>query len=550
MGHETYAGKFGLRPVALSRRGMVATANPLATLAGVQMLARGGNAVDAAVAAAAAIGVAEPYMSGMAGCGVLLLSLPGQRPRALNFLGKAPEGAMPERLAGSVRDAGVLSVAVPGNLAGWARVLADHGTVSLAEALQPAIELAEGGIPMTVFDHQMFEEHHGRLDAEGVRTYLHAGGPPAVGALVVQPALAATFRKIARDGIGVFYEGEIAAAIARDMAAAGGLLTRRDLAAYPASLAWTDALSTTYRGVEVFAPPPPSSAIQILQTLNGMAGWEVGRTAHLGPDHLAIIAEASRAARMDTDRLVGDPAFVGVPVEGMLGAAQTDALRADMRVRLERPRRAAVVAGGSDATTPASGGATASTTHLAACDASGLAVNITHSLGGGFGSGVVVRGTGIALNNALHWTSATPGHPNLVQPGKKHEWPVAPLHLFRDDRFWATVGTPGSYGILVTTVQVLSNLVDFGLNVQDAIGAPRFRWADEAVDPLPAATLRIESRVPEATRQALAQRGYALDVLGVWTMRVGGVQAVMRDPATGWLMGGADPRRNGYAMGW
>ncbi|HSE96595.1 MAG TPA: gamma-glutamyltransferase, partial [Methylomirabilota bacterium] len=196
------------------------------------------------------------------------------------------------------------------------------------------------------------------------------------------------------------------------------------------------------------------------------------------------------------------------------------------------------------------GEATASTTHLAACDASGLAVNITHSLGGFFGSGVVVRGTGIALNNALHWTSTTPGHPNLVAPGKKHEWPVAPLQLFRDGRFWATVGTPGSYGILVTTVQVLSHLVDFGLNVQDAIAAPRFRWADEAVDPLPAETLRVESRVPEATRRALAERGYTLDLLGAWSMRVGGVQATVRDPATGWLLGGADPRRNGYAVGW
>lgn len=546
MAHETYAGKFGLRPLALGRRGMVATANPLASQAGLRMLARGGNAVDAIVAAAAAIGVVEPYMSGMAGCGVLLLTAPGQRPRALDFLGRAPEGATPERLAGPVRDAGPLSVAVPGNLAGWARVLADHGTVSLGDALEPAIELAEGGIPMTVFDRQMYEEHHGRLNEEGVRNYLHDGHPPAVGARVAQPNLGATFRKIAREGIATFYEGEIAEAIARDMAALGGLVTVRDLRGYPAGLAWADALSTTYRGVEVFAPPPPSSAIQILQTLNGMGGFDLSAMEHLGPDHLAVIAEACRAARMDTDRFVGDPAFVPVPVEGLLGSSRTEALRAEMRARLERPRRAAVLAGGSDAGGPW----TASTTHLAACDASGLAVNITHSLGGGFGSGVVVRGAGIALNNALHWTSTTPGHPNLLEPGKKHEWPVAPLHLWRDGRFWATVGTPGSYGILVTTVQVVSNVIDFGLNLQDAIGAPRFRWADEAVDPLPAEILRIESRVPEATRQALAARGYALEVQGAWTMRVGGVQGVMRDPATGWLMGAADPRRNGYAMGW
>jgi gamma-glutamyltranspeptidase/glutathione hydrolase len=452
----------------------------------------------------------------------------------------------PERLAGGARDAGILSVAVPGNLAGWARVLADYGTLPLAEVLQPAIELAESGFPMTVFDRQMFDESHARLDAEARRVYLADGRPPQVGMRVAQPDLAATFRRIARDGTGVFYEGELAEAVARDMAAQGGLITRRDLVSYPGTLTWTDALRTTYRGVEIFAPPPPSSALQILVTLNGMSGWDLPAAAHLGPDHLGVIAEASRAARMDTDRFVGDPAFVPVPVEGLLGEARTEALRAEMRSRLERSRPAvsAAIAGGRG------GEPTASTTHLAACDASGLAVNITHSLGAVFGSGVVVRGTGIALNNALHWTSIAPGHPNLVAPGKKHEWPVAPLQLFRDGRFWATLGTPGSYGILVTTVQVLSNLVDFGLNVQDAIGAPRFRWADETADPLPAETLRVESRVPEATRRALAERGYAVDLLGAWSMRVGGVQATVRDPATGWLLGGADPRRNGYAVGW
>ena len=544
MGHETYANKFALRPLAYGRRGMVATANPLATLAGLRMFARGGNAVDAIVAAAAAIGVAEPYMSGLAGCGVALLSRPGQAPRVLNFLGYAPAAARREALPQAARDSGILSVSVPGNLAGWARLLADHGTVSFADALEPAIELAEAGVPMTVFDRQMFEEHHKNLNPEGIRTYLHDGRVPELGRPVVQRDLAASFRTIARDGAGALYEGELGQALARDMRELGGLIALDDLKRYPGTLGWTDALVTTYRGVSVYAPPPPASALQILQTLNGMAGWELGRMEHLGPDHLAVIAEASRAARMDTERYAGDPAFVDVPVARLLSSERTAQLRDEMRARLERrpartPAAAAAIRGGS-----------ASTTHLAACDASGLAVNITHSLGSGFGSGVVVRGTGIALNNALHWTSSDAKHPNALAPGKRHEWPVAPLHLHRDGAFWSTIGTPGSYGILVTTVQVLSNVVDFGLNLQDAIAAPRFRWADEAVDPLPAETLRIESRVPEATRRALEDRGYALDVMGGWSMRVGGVQGVQRDAATGWLAGGADPRRNGYAMGW
>jgi gamma-glutamyltranspeptidase/glutathione hydrolase len=539
--HETYATRFGLRPVALGRRGMVATANPLATLAGLRMLARGGNAVDALVAAAAAVGVAEPYMSGLAGCGVLVLTRPGHRPRVLNFLGRAPSGVSRERLHGANHTSGSASVAVPGNLAGWARVLADHGTLSLGDVLEPASELAEAGPPLTGFDRQMFDEHLTHLDAETTRTYLHGGRTPAVGAPLRQPDLAASFRRIAREGIQVVYGGAIGDGI---VTALGGVMTRRDLESYPERLRWEDPLTVTYRDVEVFTAAPPSSGIQVLETLNGMAGWNLGALDHLGPDHLALIAEASRAARLDTHRHVGDPEVVAVPVDRLLSAARTDALRAEMRARLETPRRPVAVAGGSDA------GGGASTTHLAAMDASGLAVNVTQSLGNGFGSGIVVPGTGVCLNNALHWTSTEPDHPNVVQPGKRHEWPVAPVQLFRGGQLWGTVGTPGSYGILVTTVQVLANLIDFGLNVQDAIGAPRFRWLDEAIDRLPADTVRIESRVPESTRRALAARGYGLEVMGPWSMRVGGVQSVLRDAATGWLMGGADPRRNGYAMGW
>src|SRR5262245_50968793 len=193
--HETYATRFSVRPIALGRRGMVATANPLATLAGLRMLARGGNAVDALVAAAAAVGVAEPYMSGLAGCGIPMLTRPGHRPRALNFLGRAPSGTSRDRLHGANHTIGPLSVAVPGNLAGWARVLADHGTLPLGDVLEPAIEIAGSGPPLTPFDRQMFDEHLTHLDPETARTYLHDGRTPALGTPLRQPHLAASFRR-------------------------------------------------------------------------------------------------------------------------------------------------------------------------------------------------------------------------------------------------------------------------------------------------------------------------------------------------------------------
>jgi gamma-glutamyltranspeptidase/glutathione hydrolase len=188
----------------------------------------------------------------------------------------------------------------------------------LGEAFQPAIELAECGTPLTVFDHQMFGEYHARLGEEGRRILLQDGVPPATGTLVVQRELAAALRIIGQQGIDAFYAGEIAAVMSRDLERRGGLMTRRDLAEYPETVQWGDALVTTYRGLQVYAPPPPSSAIQVLETLNCIEAWSLGELSHLGAEHLTLIAEASRLARLDTDRFVGDPEFVTVPVRDLL----------------------------------------------------------------------------------------------------------------------------------------------------------------------------------------------------------------------------------------
>ena len=545
-GHTTYASRFGMRPVVYGQRGVVATANPLSTMAGVRMLAQGGNAVDAVVAAAAALGIVEPYMSGLAGCGTLMLTRPGHAPKALIFLGRAPAAATSERFAAGLPDTGYEGPAVPGNLAGWARVLAEHGTMPLARVLEPAIEYAERGVPFTLFDEMMFRESGGRLTQEGVAAYFHGGAVPRPGALLVQPDLAATLRRIAADGPGYLYQGPLGHAIARLMHDRGGLITERDLRDYPEGLHWTDPLVIDYRGMTVYAPPPPTSAVQVLETLGILNGIELGRAEHLSPGHVGVVAEAARLARVDTDRCVGDPDTAEVPVTRVLSADHLDGLRRQLRPWTDGVRQGGV----RGAAAAPDVGVIRSTTHLAAADASGLAVNITQSLGHGFGCGVVVPGTGVCLNNAMHWFTSRPGHPNQVAPGKRHEWPIAPVHVFRNGRFWSTVGTPGSYGILVTTVQVLVNLIDFGLNLQDAIAAPRFRWIDDVADPLPAQGLRIESRMPEETRGAFAQRGYAVDTLGPWSMKVGGVQGVQIDPDTGWLAGAADPRRNGYAVAW
>lgn len=536
-----------LRPSARGRAGMVATANPLGTQAGLRLLAQGGNAVDALVAAAAAITVAEPYYSSLCGVGTMLVARPGAAPRVLDYLGRAPAAFDPARAPTAPGARGpdpdsVWAVGVPSALAAWARALADHGTRSLAEVLAPAIELAEHGVILNGFDVQSFEGDGRRLTAESAPTYLPAGRMPREGELLRQPDLARSLRQIAEGGAAVMYEGELAAAIAREIQERGGPMTREDLAAYPARLAWTDALSIEYRGVRVYTSPPPTSAFALLETLNTMGRWPLGSYDALGIERLAVIAEAARASRMDADRFAGDPAFVDIPIAHLLGAAHTDELAAIVEERLagRGPRPAAGPAGPARSTT----------THLAAMDASGLTANITQSMGWGFGCGVVVRGTGLCLNHSLHWGRLEPGHPNQLLPGKRHEWPIAPVQLASGGRVWAALGTPGNYGILTTTAQLISNLVDHGLDVQEAIEAPRFRWGDDTTDALPPSRLVLETRFPEATRRALEERDYTAEWVGDWTWRVGGAQAVVCDPATGWLSGGADPRRNGYAMGW
>ena len=568
MAYAGGASEFGVRLAALGRRGMVASANPLATQAGIRMLAEGGNAIDAAVATAVAITVAEPYFSGVGGVGVAVVSLPNRDTRTLNFLGRSPAGAKPDIFTTQTQDLGPMASVVPGNVAGWARLHEEYGRLSPAQVLEPAIELADGGVPVTVFDHARTLQNLDRLTPhpDAARTYLHDGQPYEVGEVLRQPGLAGTLKTIAQEGWMTFYEGKIGHAIAGWMAGHGGLITEDDLRSYPATLRWEAPISAIYRGYELRTCPPPTSAVQVLQTLRILEASDLDEMEHLGPDYLALVAEAIRLARMDATSHVADPRFTSVPLAWMLGDERVGELRTQAVNRLKatsRARRlrqpgrgvrkgARRLVGRISRARPAP---ERSTTHLAAADESGLAVNITQSLGSGYGSGVVIGRTGIAMNNGHHWCTASP-----LQTFGIREAPVAPTHAFgisparpahaaRGGRLAFMIGTPGSFGIPQTTVQMIINLIDFGRNIQDAIAAPRFRWQDDVGDPLPPKVLLLESRFPPATRKALAARGFRLELLEDWSMRVGGGQGIVfRED--GWIMGGADPRRNGYAVGW
>nr|MBI1230030.1 gamma-glutamyltransferase [Cytophagales bacterium] len=568
---EAQVAKENLRPAALGKRGMVATANPLASLAGQEMLIRGGNAIDAIVAAAAALNAAEPYMSGVAGVGYLLYyDAKENKTRSLVFGGWVPEtfdaaklrgAAMAEDGAGhgAIETVGPKIVAVPGNLAGWNRALTDYGTMSLGQVFAPAISYLENGVPITEFDQAMWEGTLQRVlpHPASVELLLKADKTTfKIGDFFTNKPLARTMRNIVEKGADYFYKGELAKEIAAAFKADGGFITVADLAAVPDKVQWVEPISITYKGYTVYNNPPPGMGIQQLQTLKIMEGFDVNQMGHNSTAYLAHLMETIYLCRLDTDKYVGDPAYVDVPVERLLSDAYLDQQREKVRQRVaERMKQANGV---GDGTSPLAQGINAdyapyqyATTSLSVVDEQGNAAVIIQTHGGGFGSGYVAGKTGLIFNSALDWMSKEPGLANSVEPGKGIGWCVGGMMQFhRNGRPELIVGSPGSFGILQSVPQVAMNHIDFGMNIQDAISAPRFRWKDE-LGSVPATEVIMETRVGEKVLSELQGMGFQLDTgLGPWSMTVGGAQGITIDYGTGWLMGGADPRRNGYAVGW
>ncbi|MCS6862004.1 MAG: gamma-glutamyltransferase [Abditibacteriales bacterium] len=538
------------RPVAMGTRGMVASAHALASLAGLKMLMDGGNAVDAAVATAAALNVVEPFMSGMGGVGIMLFhQAKNGVTQTLNFGGRAPDAARPELFDAQSKQVGIRAPMVPGNLAGWLEALEKHGTMSREKVFTPAIEYAERGVPMTHFGHRIWEDNAAKLRQcpYAAATYLIDGRVPAPGEILRQPDLARTFRKIVEQGKGVFYEGEIAHAIADFCAAEGGLIALKDLRDYQP--VWQDVIATDYRGYTVCTAPPNSEGFQMLETLNILEAFDLASMPHNSAEYLHLLIEAVKIAAADRIAYAGDPDWCDVPIAGLLSKAY-----AAERRKLINRKKANVVAGERWVKDVPEGAIKAGnareylpkgTTHFCIVDAEGNAVSITQTLGGGFGCGRVVPGTGIALNNGINWMEIDPAcdTPNLIAGGKRAAWCLSPMQVFRDGKLFLAIGTPGSYGILHTTLQMFLNIVEFGANVQEAIEAPRVRIYGGT-------NVEMEERIPADVRDALTQMGHTIHLLPAWSPVVGGGHGIMVHPISGAYLGGADPRRDGCAMGW
>ena len=530
------------RPTVMGTRGAVASAHPLASMSGIRMLLEGGNAVDAAVAVASTLNVVEPFMSGAAGIGLMLISRARNRERhVLDFIGPAPRGADPARCTETELAGGPKSCATPGNLGGWLTALERFGSMPRQKVLAPAIDLAENGVPLTFANVKFFEQSRAQLarSAEAERLFLGNGGPRP-GKVVSYKELAATLRQVAEGGLEAFYRGPIARTVTRAVQEAGGWLAMEDLAAFKPE--WREPLAIPYRGREVCSVPPPFSAFQMLETLNILEGFDLAGWGHNSPDYLHHLIEAIKLG--SADRLAY--AYSGTPpIAGLVSKAYA----ASQRARID-PARAAVsegerhdrerLAGQIGEGHPAQF-VNEQTTHFACADAEGTVVSVTQTLGVAFGSGFAVPGTGLVLNNILKWSDRDPESPNVLKPGRKSGTMMSPTQVFQDGAFVLSIGTPGSYGILQTQPQMMLNFLEFGLNLQEAIEAPRIRvYRDRLLD--------AESRISEATRAELGRRGHQVNVIDDWSWVVGGGQGIARDPESGALMAGADPRRDGYAL--
>jgi gamma-glutamyltranspeptidase / glutathione hydrolase len=531
------------RPSVTGRRGMVASAHPVATLAGVRTLMEGGNAIDAAVAVASCIGATEIGLSGIGGVGwMLIYHAKSQTLTALDYQGISP--AATDRALYDTPEKnyyGLLAAMVPGSPAGWCAALERFGTMDRATVFKHVIDICEHGFPLTVNNARALTAARSTplMDyPSSVEFYYPHGRAPRPGEVHTQPDLAKTFRALVAGGADEYYRGDTARAIARFCQANGGLITEQDLAEM--TVEWLDPLQIAYRDFTVYGPPPPSSAVQWLQTLKLLEGFDLPGLGHNSADYLHTLIEVERLAIVDRIQYNVRP---GAPIAGLLSDEYCAARRA-----LIGPRASKIV-GERYARTTEVGlrwhgvpELRESTTHFDVVDAEGNAVSCTQSLGG-FGCGVVVQGTGIMLNNFMHWFDLDGDSPNVIAPRKKNEMCLSPGMIWRDGRLFSCIGTPGSYGIMETTPQFMVNLMDHGMTVQAAIEAPRVR-------PQEMNRVIVEGRIPAEVRAELTARGHAVDTQPDWSGLFGGAQGIMVDPDSGAFSGGADPRRDGYALGW
>ena len=515
----------------MGAKGMVASGHPLASAAGLRVLQDGGNAFDAIVATAAVVAVTKPSMTGIGGHNLAVIwDVKRQELLTLDANGPAPAGATLEAYRGGIPATGPLAASVPGTVAGWDALLSRVGSRRLADLLQPAIGLAEHGFPVNYLLHGEIEAMQDELAhwPDTAAVLLPGGRVPAPTDLLVQANLARSLKLIAQQGPAAFYEGELARRIGEHMAANGGLLAAGDFSGFKPR--WGAPWHVAYRDVDFYGQLPPSQGFIIGQELNVFEAYDPRALSE--PERLHVMVEAKKLAFADRARYLCDPEFTAVPLELLLSKDHAARQRARIGASAATNVQALdlAVAGGE-------------TTYMCAADAQGNAVSFIQSLFHNFGSCVVAGDTGILLNNRMCGFSTEEGHPNVVEPGKRPSMTLNTCMIFRGGRPWVVYGTPGADAQVQTNFQHAVDFVDFGMDVQTAIESPRYRH-------LPGNKLLLESRFAPETVAALRAKGHEIVMAGPWEKETGGAQAIMIDPDSGVFQGGADPRREGYALAW
>lgn len=531
-GHDRHARSVkGTRSPVLARNGMVCTSQPLATAAGLRILQQGGNAVDAAIAAAAVLCVVEPMMTGIGGDAFAIVYWQRTGELAgLNASGRAPYGLSLEYLKKKGYDqmpqTGIDAITVPGAFDGWVSLLERFGTLKLPQVLAPAVEYAENGFPVSeiIANQWLAEREKLLLDEWAARTYLHDGRTPAHGEVAHNKNLGATFRKLAEGGRDVFYRGEIGKKIVEAVRAKGGVLSERDLAEHQST--WVKPININYKGYDVYELPPNGQGMVALQMLNILEGYDLKAWGHNSDRYLHHLVEAKKLAFADRDYYLSDPEFSKIPLERLLSESY-----AAERRKLIDPNRAKEYKSGA--------GEQSDTIYLTVVDRERNAVSFINSLFHAFGSGIVAGNTGIILQNRGAGFVMDPQAMNRVEPHKRPLHTIIPAMVLKDGKPYFPFGVMGGDNQPQGHVQVLLNLLEFGMSVQEAGEATRFRHT--------AGQLGLESGIGAEVRRLLDLRGHRLTTL---TDGYGGFQGILIDPQTGVLMGGSDPRKDGCAMGW
>jgi gamma-glutamyltranspeptidase / glutathione hydrolase len=528
------------RSPVYGRGGMVAASQPMAVAAGIEILSKDGNAADAAVAVAAALNVTEPTSTGIGGdMFALFFDASTKQISALNGSGRAPAALTIERLKKEgfteLPPYHPYTITVPGACAGWFDLLEKHGTKSMTEILTPAIRLAEEGFPVTPLTSYFWQrgaERQLKSVLNGVEMTIDGRGP-RTGEIFKNPGLARTFKKIAESGKRAFYQGEIGKAIAKVIQEAGGCMTTNDLAAHTST--WEEPISITYRGYRVYECPPNGQGITALIALNLLEGFDLSALDPISADRLHLEIEAMRLAFADARWYTSDPKYSNIPIEQLLSKEY-----AEERRKLIHPRRATLDQKRGMPVT------SSDTVYFTVVDQFGNACSFINSNYMGFGTGIVPKGWGFTLQNRGHNFDLDPNHPNALRPRKRPYHTIIPAMATResDGSLFASFGVMGGFMQPQGHVQVFTAMAENGFDPQAGLDLPRFCIEDGTAG----GVVALEEGISDDVTANLTERGHQVKKVAGWERALfGRGQIIVRDPESGVLVGGSDPRADGYA---